>query len=53
MDLRNGDWIMEAASYLILINQTYQTGPIKHELSGYAPFLNLPSQLSMKTFIYS
>lgn len=31
---------MEAASTLILTNQTYQRGPINHELSGRAPFFN-------------
>lgn len=35
MDLRNGDWVMEAASSLILINHT---GPINYELSGHVPF---------------
>jgi len=30
---------MEAAATLILTNQTYQSGPINHELSGRAPFL--------------
>jgi hypothetical protein len=29
---------MEAASSLILTNQTYHTCPINYELSGYAPF---------------
>lgn len=29
---------MDAATSLILTNQTYQTGPINHELSGHAPF---------------
>jgi hypothetical protein len=29
---------MEAASSLILKNQTYKTGPINHELSGHALF---------------
>jgi len=30
---------MEAASFLLLTNQTHQNGPINHELSGHALFL--------------
>lgn len=40
MDLRSGDWVIEAASTLILTNETYQSGPINHELSGHALFFN-------------
>ncbi|GEM_PF-4866320 len=41
---------MEAASSLILTNLI---GPINHELSSHVLFLNLSSQDSMKTLIYS
>jgi hypothetical protein len=54
MDLRNGDWVMEAASSLILTNQPYQTGPINQELSGQAPFFKcniLSNYKNMPIFI--
>jgi hypothetical protein len=38
MDLRNGAWVMEVVSTLILTNETCQISPINHELSGRTPF---------------
>jgi len=50
MDLRNGERVIKAASFLIL---TDHTGPINHELSSHALFLNLPSQASMNVNMYT